>query len=133
MLISFSPTGSVEFTRNPTLLGLFEDERKSIKRMTTIEFDDEWQCHYVVFVSGKFKGLPLQWDVRKSDDLSQVMVNHWIIFSEDHSAALVEERTQPMGSIGVYRGMVLFKTYEDAVAIEIAFVDYLREQGYSFA
>jgi hypothetical protein len=133
MLITFDESGRIEFTRNPTLLGLFPDDQKRIERMTDIQFDLLGQFYYIKFLRGPWKGVLLKWRYADSYSYDEIM-RHWYMFYNEHSPALAHDLA------GEYRGrgskksnVVQFATYEDAVKIEVAFIDYLREQGYSFA
>lgn len=125
MLITFDTDGSVQHTRNPALEGLVPAGHKQIVRMTDILFDDQAQLFYIQFVTGKFAESHIMWRGRRE------LVERWREFYNHHSAALCRELVVPNEQTREFRSLAYFRTYEDAVAIEIAFVDYLREQGIS--
>lgn len=132
MLIDFSPDGRIEFTRNPTLLSLFPDQPKRMERMTDIRFDEQLQRHYITFLTGPsiFVGRPLSYtprpeaDGHNEGDCRSGRHKLWETFIEEYSPGL--------SSLFRYDGfLITFATYEDAVKVEVAFVDFLREQGFS--
>ena len=129
-VISFNEDGSVEFTRTPELLALFEGQRMRVERMTDILFDDANQKFYIKFLKGPFKERDLKWDTVGLTQVSTDLHRRWHDFIEENSPGL---RTICLDTdVENYEyTRVLFNTYEDAVKVEIAFVDYLREQGYS--
>jgi hypothetical protein len=130
MLIDFSPDGRIEFTRSPHLLALFPDDAKRIERMTDIQHDLVEQLYYIKFLRGPFADLILSWygsGLLRAEKLG----NLWRLIASEHSSGLV--RDTAVGRANHPRKFVYFRTYEDAVKVEIAFVDFLREQGYSMA
>jgi hypothetical protein len=136
MLMVFNEDGRVEFTRNSKLLDIAPPGRLVIKRMTEILFDPYKQLYYIKFLKGRFQTMTLRWSSDYNnrvwgDQLSQL----WWTFLIEHSPALAREKIAygivPKSHDVKYEGPVYFNRYEDAVDIEIAFIDMLREQGFS--
>lgn len=128
-VISFADTGAVEFTRNPAMLSLFEGQRVKVRRMSEILFDDSMQLFYIKFLRGPFAGCVFVWSQPEwVQGPEQDIASHWMAFVAEHSPGL-----KPLMLIAIdpMPRLVCFETYEDAVKVEIAFIDYLREQGFS--
>ena len=129
MLITLDVDGRVQFTRNPEALKLVEGLGKlAITRMSEILFDEDRQRYYIKLLTGCFAQHVIYW--LASGELSRL----WELFYTQHSPSLVNELCLPtadgrttMGD--VYFKPVLMRTYEDAVKVEVAFIDFLREQG----
>lgn len=126
--IVIDPSGSVEYTRNPILDKLFEGERKSVTRMTNILFNEEQQQYYIKFETGPFYGITLDWfmqDSRLEDHTRRkALRNHFERMLKECNPDIVHTKRSDCRQ-------VLFATYELAVAMEIALVNYLRDFGYS--
>lgn len=117
MLIDFSPDGRVQFTRSPALLALFPDERKRVVRMTDIRFDEPLQMYGIVFLTGAFADRPLT---------SRDPEMRWGEFLEDHQGCY--SGCHPL-VVYAADGRIMCREYEDAVKIEVEYIDFLREQG----
>lgn len=130
MLIQVHEDGSVDFTRNPILEKLFDGEQKIVERMTEIKFDYLRQTYYIQFLRGEFADLVLRWagaGLERADRLSAL----WTRFrNRREGAAIVFTKTVDPNEA---KGQVEFNSYEDAVAIEVAFIEFLREQGFKFS
>lgn len=129
MLIVFNQDGSIEHTRHAALLDLFDGERKRVTRMTDIKFDEQYQRYYIEFLTGHFAGLTLDHQPRRFVDFSssrrrKELYELWSLFFGYHSPGIFVLMTSEFSP-------VLMRSYEDAVAMEVAFVDFLRESGYS--
>lgn len=133
MLMVFNTDGSVEFTRNPSLLAIAPAGRLAVQRMTEIFFEESGQHWYIKFLTGPFHGLRLRWEdealVHFDLGAERELHTHWTAFWHDEGRALVSRCTL----WGVQEGIVYFNSYEEAVEVEVAFVDYLRKQGISMA
>lgn len=126
MLLTFDKDGSVQFTRNPAALALVEGlGTLSITRMTDVRFDTVKQRFFIWFLTGDFEGRTLAWDSKSGDRRATILSEHFTDFWLEHSPGFVEPLTDPAPD----GGFVYMRTYEDAVAIEVAFIDFLREQG----
>lgn len=111
MLISFADDGSVEFTRSPMLLDLFDGEQKSVKRMSLVEHDDGLQAYTIKFVLGPFAGKMLA----PTDEFYWDEFIHEFFSDPDTRLAFGQ--------------CVYFPTYEDGVRVEIAYIEFLRLTG----
>jgi hypothetical protein len=117
MQIVFHDDGRIEFTRNPDLLKAVEGlGRLSISRMTDILFDEDMQRFYIWFRKGPHEGRPLA-----------ITLPHYNLFAHDYGGPPVDDfqvHTE-------HGGFLSFATYEDAVATEVRYVEFLRDMGYS--
>jgi hypothetical protein len=114
MLISFAPDGSIEFTRTPTLLGLFPDDAKRMERMTDILLNEDYQRYYVWFKTGVHAGKALA-----------ILLDSYTDFASEDGFMVPFKLHTEAG------GLITFDTYEDAVKAEIQYVEFLRDCGLS--
>ena len=124
-LIVFEPDGSIEYTRNPLVDAMFDGERKSVTRMSEIIFEEEQQQFYIRLLTGKYRGVNLCWHVPTwVDGYEKELRDLFNMFLREHTPCIVFTASSECS-------YVLLETYELAVEMEVAFVTFLREQGYS--
>lgn len=126
MQIVFNENGTIETTRSPHTYEVLKGiGSMRIERMTDIKFNTGEKLFYIEFLTGPFAGLWLANRPLKSAAKGPVI--GWC-FSEvirDYAPALAN-------TYHIFDdGIVGFTSYEDAVAFEIVFVEYLRDMGYS--
>jgi hypothetical protein len=135
MLMVFNADGSAEFTRNPTLLEIAPAGHLQVERMTEIFFNEVKQLWYIKFHTGDFADHYLNWVTHEPCPPKEYeFFLLWSEFWMDHSPGVIWDHVvRPKKTAGTNEDdrLVYFTTYEGAVAIEIAFVDMLRERGFS--
>lgn len=126
MQIVFNENGTIETTRSPhtyqVLKGLGQ---MHIERMTDIKFNSGEGLFYIEFLTGPFAGLYLSNRPLKSSVKGPAIGWCFMEVLRDYAPAMA-------GKCHIFEdSLVGFNSYEDAVAFEVIFVEYLRDMGYS--
>lgn len=106
-VLNFLPDGTVQMTRTPD--PLLEGHIK-MERVSDIKFSEHFQKHYIVWLMEPFKDK--RHDFFMAEDYLGGEAIEDIEFDED--------------------GLLLFNTYEDAVAHEVTMLNAMREAGIIF-
>ena len=122
-LITINADGSVEFTRKPELLALFEGERKQIDRMTDILHHPETDRYYFKFLTGPFAG-------RVFDTSVYSEVDRYGSKSDGHYLVQITNQCSVPAELILREGDIYStwttSTYEDCAKLEVWFVDWMR-------
>ncbi len=102
-----SVNGTVEFTRNPTLIDMLGDDGRMV-RVSDIQKVPGQSLYYIKWLVGPFAG-------------------------EGHTAAMSHSYGIPLPSLGIdLTSLLTFPSYEDAVKYEVMVLNALRLQGVRF-
>jgi len=114
IVISFSSDGSVEYTRDKRIVGMFGGAG-SMKRVTDIQKYSDAERYYIKWLMGPF------------DHKVHGVSHHVKVFGLDDN---VLERLN--GNIDLMLGIIWFGSYDEAVAYEVECLNKMRMQGITF-
>lgn len=115
--MSFDPDGSIEFTRNKALDGIFGGAGR-MKRVTDIQKLDREALFYIKWLMGPFA------QTHAVPNNSHTADRHTVVFGQRKPSVFVK--------IDDNTGTLFFRSYEDAVKYEIECLNAMREAGITF-
>lgn len=130
IVIQFMPDGTVAHTRDKDLdLSETLGARRKIDRISDIVFDEETQGFYIKFL----RGIIPDW-VHPIKDSSRTFIGPLMLYNKKCWARFEYQlgATIDQGDAWIEGGVLYFKTYEEAVAYEIAIVNAIRLVGGTF-
>lgn len=113
IVMSFDPDGSVEYTRNKALDGIFGGQGR-MKRVTDIQKLNGESLFFIKWLMGPYAGKHFSHTLDRHDEVFGLWRPSQRVFISSHT------------------GTMFFYSYEDAVAYEIECLNEMRRQGITF-
>lgn len=134
MVVTFNPDGTAEHTLKDPWYNPAEalGAERSIKRMTDIKYDEKAQGFYITFLRGVISNWQTADDFKNKTTRKLVLEGYVVQSRFEYQIGAQADIVCNRINQWFDGGVLMFKTYEDAVAYEIELVNALRKIGATF-